>query len=86
MKLASSLAVLANNTTAKDLNVGIFSDLHMDLNYNPTSKEWNCMDPVGDTRSEAELNSLKTQQKALLGRLGCDPPKELVNYMLTLFD
>ena len=86
MKLATSFAILANEASAADLNVGIFSDLHMDLNYNPTSKEWNCMNPVGYTRSEDELNTLKTQQKALLGRLGCDPPKELVEYMLKLFD
>tara|TARA_B110001450_G_C17237925_1_gene326234 strand:+ start:124 stop:309 length:186 start_codon:yes stop_codon:yes gene_type:complete len=61
MKFATSFALLANEALAKDLNIGVISDLHMDLNYNPTSTEWNCMDPVGYTRAEDELATLKTQ-------------------------
>ena len=31
---------------------------------------------------EGKFLDLKKDQKALLGKMGCDPPKELVDYML----
>ena len=77
MKYSLALALLLNQITAKDLNVGVFSDIHLALNYDPSASK--CR---GSFRDEEKFLDLKKDQKALLGKMGCDPPKELVDYML----
>ena len=80
------LSLLLHYVVSKHMNIGTFSDIHLDLRYNPTSSERNCMDPVGASEAQNSLLNLKKLEIALLGRLGCDPPKELLDYMLKLFN
>ena len=37
MKYSLALALLLNQITARDLNIGVFSDIHLNLNYNPNT-------------------------------------------------
>lgn len=76
MKLG--LALLISKIIAQtDMNIGVISDIHMDLNYSPTSTEKNCMNTI--TAAGSSLLNLHSFQRspgeiALLGRLGCDAP------------
>ena len=42
MKTLYLLAFLINLSIAKDLNIGVFSDVHLALNYNPDSSKHKC--------------------------------------------
>jgi len=37
MKYSIVLALLLNQITAKDLNIGVFSDIHLALNYDASA-------------------------------------------------
>jgi len=42
MKYSLSVALLLNQISAKDLNIGVFSDIHLALNYTPDSSHHRC--------------------------------------------
>ena len=95
MKFALATSLIAA-AAASQVTFGVFSDLHLQLEYTPDSSVDDCgrLDP--DTRSIPlgggwlSLQELRLKatgnQRALLGRLGCDAPVSLVRYMLTLFN
>ena len=61
----------------KELKIGHLTDIHLKLNYNKWSPDNSCS-------SIDYHNDTDTSKAAFLGRNGCDPPKELVHYMLEL--
>ena len=61
-------------------NFGIFSDIHLKLNYDPRASNKKC-----EAKSSIEDKLKPAKETALLGRLGCDPPTDLVEYMMQLF-
>ena len=85
--VASSLIAAV---AASSLKFGVFSDIHYTLKYDPDvdaskkcgeSIDWNGKTKqqiLSEFASLEELASVTPTQKALLGRLGCDPPKALV--------
>ena len=75
---------------AKDIKVGIISDLHLKLDYDATTSENGCSSSSqekkeNDPKFLQKENKLSSDQNALLGRLGCDAPEALIKYMLELF-
>lgn len=60
----------------RQLRIGIISDVHVNPDYDPDiGSENQCK------RSQVKNLKDQTVPKALLGRLGCDPPVSLVNTM-----
>ena len=49
---------------------GLMSDIHLKLNYDPTTSVSKKCGPANDEK----FLQLDATQKALLGRLGCDAP------------
>lgn len=75
----SALASLARQTEA--LKVGLLSDLHLHLRYDPY---WG---PYQDDEGDCMVNGgTKTEIKAPMGRYGCDIPATLLNAMLDEFN
>jgi hypothetical protein len=65
--------------TQATTKVGIISDIHMKLDYNPASHKHSCGPAIaGEPLTSSDLN-------APLGRLGCDPPFETVEMMIQAF-
>ena len=58
--------------------VGVISDVHMKLAYDPTTSKNGC----GSLAEDEGFLELNKDPIALLGRVGCDAPKELVEMML----
>ena len=115
-KLVSALTLASSTLCAEgdDVKIGILSDIHLLLNYNPDSADSMCNYPW-KRDEDKEINNLMTKEinllgglskaidalegifeagqpvdeadkKALLGRLGCDSPKALIEYILILFN
>lgn len=77
--LSASLGLLASDCSA--LKVGLISDLHLHLRYDPF---WG---PVPDDEGDCIVNGgTKTDVKAPMGRYGCDSPPTLLNAMLDEFN
>ena len=53
MKYSLAIALLLNQITAKDLNVGVFSDIHLALNYDPSAHK--CRGSFGDEEKFLDL-------------------------------
>lgn len=75
---------------AKDIKLGLISDLHLKIDYDPTTSANDCS--VSEKKNEKnnlkflyEEKNFSSDPKALLGRLGCDAPEALIKYMLELF-
>ena len=64
-------------TDSKFLKIAQISDIHLKLDYNKWSPDDYCGSPI-------DTNQTDTSQAAFLGRNGCDPPKELLNYILSI--
>ena len=90
MRTLSTMLCLGLSTLemTSALKVGVISDLHMKLQYNPNSSAIGCGLPANKIVKK-DINQGFLQDTpdpvALLGRLGCDAPQELVDYMLSLF-
>ncbi len=86
MKLLS-LAVIIGAIQTHHINIGMFSDVHLQLEYDAAGT------PFKPTycqffelhRDEGILGELNENQLALLGRLGCDSPISLINHIFKLF-
>ena len=84
-------SIIFSLASASALKVGVFSDLHMKLDYDPTTSKKSC----GPANSMLGADAIEHERflskpaasdpLALLGRLGCDAPKPLVDMMLQLF-
>ncbi len=92
--LFSFSAFLLNNDVqkvqAKDIKLGLISDLHLKLDYDPTTSANDCSTSPKLIEKETQKflqkeNNFSSDPKALLGRLGCDAPEALIKYMLELF-
>ena len=64
----------------KDIKVGLLTDIHLKLDYNATTGDNWCGPWLEDNDPDA------TYELALIGRLGCDAPPELLEYMLDVFE
>jgi len=74
--LATSL-LATSNILSKDVKLGIFSDIHLNMNYNPDSSDNVCTytnQSNNQIYNSMPSSEIKIDQKALLGRLGCDAP------------
>ena len=49
MKFKLALATLLSYISAQDINIGVFSDVHLNLAYGPTSTGKNCMNAIPGT-------------------------------------
>ena len=87
-------AFLLNNEVqkiqAKDIKLGLISDLHLKIDYDPITSANDCSasgkkNKKDDSKFLQKENKLSSDPKALLGRLGCDAPEALIKYMLELF-
>ena len=65
-------AVASANTNTR---IGVISDLHYNLNYNPTTSSNLCK---STTAANADLY-------APIGRYGCDSSEALIDHMITRF-
>jgi len=82
LKIATSLVALIQ---AKELNVGIFADVHLNLKYNPKVAEDSC-GAINPYKTMPDFFQIDGQTPiALLGRLGCDPPLLTLEYLLQNF-
>jgi hypothetical protein len=54
-----ALALLLNPILAKDLNIGVFSDVHLNLRYTPESSEYSCGSKLGNSEELFLAPSLK---------------------------
>ena len=66
-----------SNIISKDVKLGIFSYIHLNMNYNPDSSDNYCTYTNKysfEPNNTIPLSEIKIDQKALLGRLGCDAP------------
>ena len=94
MKFATLASALIATSAASSVTFGVFSDLHMQIHYNPDSSANRCGRPNWDeslSQIESEIRqptliSGTSEQKAILGRVGCDAPVSLVKYMTHLFN
>ena len=71
------------------MKFGIFSDIHLNLNYNPDSSDNSCTFTNQTNqlvKNKVPKSEVKLDQKALLGRLGCDTPQALIEYIIMLFN
>ena len=71
------------------MKFGIFSDIHLNLNYNPDSSDNSCTFTNQTNqlvKNKVPQSEVKLDQKALLGRLGCDAPQALIEYIIMLFN
>lgn len=87
------MALLSSHSTmstiaARDTKLGIISDLHMKLEYDPTTSKNKCGNSGNKFFSFKNLFSFwkDAEPVAPLGRIGCDAPPLLVDYMLQLFE
>ena len=70
-----------SHVSAKNITLGVFSDVHLKTDYSPNYSTGSC------TKSaKADAEDLGADQIALLGRLGCDAPPQLLQYILKLFN
>lgn len=86
MRYLLPVAAMLSSAVSKTLNIGVFSDVHLALNYSPVFGSCTSGSIDSPKGLFEKLQKLSDDQLALLGRLGCDPPQELVDYMLHLFN
>ena len=60
--------------TCQGLKVGVISDMHTNLDYNPTGSEDDNCTASGSSKDYAPI-----------ARYGCDPSSQMVDYMLQHF-
>lgn len=94
-KLLYSFGAILLNTEiqkiqAKDIKLGLISDIHLKLDYDPSTSANDCStsskkNKKGEALFLQKKNKVSSDPKALLGRLGCDAPEALIKYMLELF-
>jgi len=67
-----------------ELKIGVLADPHIMLAYDPESTAKRCTDSsmfsIHDGEDDSDVSS--TFEKAPLGRLGCDPPTDLIDHIM----
>ena len=69
--IASSLIAVSQAIT-KDVKFGIFSDIHLNLNYNPDSSDNLCTstNQAYQIKNKVPLSELKAWLKSIVGKIG----------------
>ena len=80
-----ALLGLAETSRVMSLKIGVISDLHTKMDYDPTSSS-NCRSSqLYDPNTSPILKETYAETYAMLGRYGCDPSFEMNQWMLQHF-